>query len=237
MSNFIRFMKNLNSLKLGLAIITSIALTWSGGNVVAQDSTTSPPANGAQPATVSQPAPQLSYGVSDVLQLSQAKVGDSTIITYIHNSGNSYGLNAAQIIYLRQQGVSDAVVNAMLDQRSQTTQTAATTASQRADSGTYSAPSSTAATQPTVTYVQTVPSSSVYVIPDTQTYDYDTWFYYHSPYYAYYPAYSCWPYPAVSVSFGFGGGWGGYRGGWHGDRDDFHGGFHGGGFHGSGWHH
>ena len=36
-------------------------------------------------------------------------------------------------------------------------------------------------------------------------------------YYGYYPYYGYYyPYPAVSVSFGWGGGWGGYRGGWHG---------------------
>ena len=37
-------------------------------------------------------------------------------MAYIKNSGNSYGLNADQIIYLRQQGVSDAVITAMLNQ-------------------------------------------------------------------------------------------------------------------------
>ena len=46
----------------------------------------------------------------------KANVGDETIIAYIKNSGNSYGLNADQIIYLRQQGVSDAVVRTMLNQ-------------------------------------------------------------------------------------------------------------------------
>ena len=42
--------------------------------------------------------------------------GISTIIAYIRNSGNSYGLNADQIIYLRQQGLSDAVIRVMLSQ-------------------------------------------------------------------------------------------------------------------------
>ena len=190
------------------------------GNAVAQDSATS---IAAPPATV-QTAPQLSYGVSQIVQLAQAKVGDSTIIAYIQNSGNSYGLNADQIIYLRQQGVSDGVINVMLNQRNNPAVAAAQTATalpQQSSSDT-SAQTSTAVAQPTVTYVQTVPSSSVYVIPDTQTYNYDA--YYYQPYY--YPYYA-WPYPAVSLSFGFGGRWGG--GYYHG------GGFHGGG-HG-GWHH
>jgi hypothetical protein len=196
-------------------------------NTVAQDSTTA--ASGAtQTMVASQPAPQLSYGVPQVLQLSQAKVGDDTIVAYIKNSGTIYSLDAPQIIYLRQQGVSDRVVTAMLDQRQNVTGTTAPASStaSTAPQQDYTPQTSTAVAQPTVTYVQTVPSSSVYVIPDTQTYDYNAWYY--QPYY--YPYYA-WPYPAVTFSFGFGGGYrGGYYrgGGWHGG-----GGFHGGG----GWHH
>ncbi len=149
------------------------------------------------------------------MQLSQAKVSDSTIITYIKNSGNSYGLDANQIIYLRQQGVSDAVINTMLNQRNNEMAAAVQTASQAitappqqsySDTGAQTA---TAAAQPTVTAF--APSSTVYIIPDTQTYRYNAYYYqsYHYPYYA-------WPYSAVSYSFGFGGRWGGgYYHGWH----------------------
>lgn len=229
--------------KMRLAFVALVVPVLAAGNALAQNSPASTPtATAGQPVAVNQPAPQLSYGVSDVLKLSQAKVGDSTIINYIHNSGNNYGLNAAQIIYLRQQGVSDAVLNAMLNQRSQNAQTASTAApSQSAESSAYTAPASTVTTPPTVTYVQTVPSSSVYIIPDTQTYYYNNWYYYHAPYYGYYPYYGYgWPYPAVSVSLGWGGYWGGYRGGWHGGGG-WHstGGWHGGGARhgGGGWHH
>lgn len=210
-------MKTRNLKKLLWAVTAVSALSFLAGNAVAQNST----ASTAAPTTV-QAAPQLSYGASQIVKLAQAKVGDSTIIAYIQNSGNSYGLDANQIIYLRQHGVSDAVVNAMLNQPK--TYASAQTAPQQTTGET-----STAVAQPTVTYVQSVPTSSVYVIPDTQTYNYDAW-YYSQPYY--YPYYA-WPYPAVSVSLGFGGRWGGgyhyHGGGWHG------GGFHGGG-HG-GWHH
>ena len=61
-------------------------------------------------------APPLAYGVSEIIQLSQAQVSDPTIVTFIKNSGNSYGLDAPQVLYLRQQGVSEAVINAMLSQ-------------------------------------------------------------------------------------------------------------------------
>ena len=67
-------------------------------------------------AQVNGSAPQLAYGVPQIIQLSEAKVSDDTIIAYVKNSGNSFGLTADQIIYLRQQGVSDAVITAMLNQ-------------------------------------------------------------------------------------------------------------------------
>ena len=94
-----------------LAVMAVIGLGWS--TAPAQDS---PAANTVQPAAVNAPVPQLSYGTPQILQLTQAKVGDDTIIAYIKNSRNSYGLNADQIIYLRQQGVSDAVITTMLNQ-------------------------------------------------------------------------------------------------------------------------
>jgi hypothetical protein len=189
--------------------------------------------NVAQTAALPGSAPQLSYGVPQVLQLSQAKIGDSTIVAYIQNSGTIYSLNAAEIVYLKQQGMSDAVLTTMLNQRQRVTQSAAQTAPPAPATATTSQPgsteTSTAVAQPTVTYVQTVPSSSVYVIPDTQTYNYDA--YYYRPYY--YPYYGGWYYPPVTFSFGFGGGYRGgyYRGGWNG-------GYRGGYYHGGGgWHH
>jgi len=220
-------MKTRNFTSLPLTIVTLTTLALAAGNSVAQDSTISTTtAASAQPAAVGQAAPQLSYGVSDILQMVQAKVGDSVIINYIQNSGNSYGLNAAQIIYLRQQGVSDAVINAMLNQRPQTAQTAnaisqpaASTAPTQSSTDTGSAQTTAVAAQSSATYVPAT-TSTVYVIPSTPTY------YYSYPYPYYYPSYYYYGWPAVSVSFGWGGYWGGYRGGWHG-------GWHGGG----GWHH
>lgn len=225
-----------------LIIVALTTLALAAGNVLAQDSSsstfTSTKDAAVQPAVkdTSQAAPQLSYGVPEVLALSKAKVSDGTIINYIRNSGNNYGLNAAQIIYLRQQGVSSAVVNAMLDQRSQTAQTTSpASASQPVNSTTYNTEISTAPAQPAVTYVETVPSSSVYIIPDTQTYRYNNWFYYHSPYYSYYPYYrSYWPPSSVSVSYIGHRGWVGYRGGYH--SGWYSGGFHRGSFRGGGWH-
>lgn len=182
--------------------MTVTGLLWSASTVLAQNS---PTGNLAQPAVAGVSVPQLAYGVPQVLQLKQAEIGDSTIIAYIKNSGNSYGLNADQIIYLRQQGLSDAVITAMLQQPRPAAAVAAapvampampapTPVVSSADSGQVS----TATVAPSVTYVQTVPQTV----------------YYYQPYY--YPGYA-W-YPPVSLSFGWG--WGG---GWHGDG---HGGWH-----------
>jgi uncharacterized membrane protein YgcG len=207
--------RTLQSLVLTITAVAAVSLL--AGNAVAQDSSTATTASqaapaAAQPAAASQAAPQLSYGVVQILQLSQAKVGDSTVIAYIRNSGNNYGLDTAQIIYLKQQGVSSDVIDTMLNQRTQTAQSTAQTAT----------------VQPTVSYVQTAPPQTVYVIPDTQTYDY----YANNPYYYPYYSYYGWPYPPVSFSFGWGGYYGGgYRGGWGG------GGHGGGSFHGGGGHH
>ena len=205
---------NLKSSLLTIATITAVA--FAAGNIAAQDST-----------ATAQPVPQLSYGVPQVVQLVQAKVSDGIIVSYIQNSGTIYSLKASEIVYLKQQGVPDSVLSAMLNQRSRLTGSTEPTAT------TASAPvvndqTSTVAA-PAVSYVQSVPSSTVYVIPDTQTYQYDAWYYggYPYGYYPYYGGYYGWP--AVSLSFGWGGH---YGGGWHGG-----GGYHGGGgFHGGGGH-
>ena len=154
------------------------------------------------------PAPQSSYGIPQILQLEQAKVSDDTIIAYIRNSGSSYSLNADQIIYLRQQGVSDAVITVMLNQPkpAAATYTPTTPAPQPVVAPVSPPPVPTATVAPAVTYVQTVPAPV----------------YYYQPYYypAYSPVYSS--FPALSLSFA----WGSGGGGWHG-----------GGWHGGGWHH
>lgn len=189
-------------------------LAWSASSVGAQDSATT---NAVPPAANNTTAPQLAYGVPEILRLKQAAVGDDTIIAYIKNSGNSYGLNADQIIYLRQQGVSDAVVSTMLNQPKPgvAVAPAPTVASPPAASTASSGQVSTATVAPTVTYVQTVPTTT---------------YYYSQPYYDpyYYPA--CGWYPPVSLSFGWYGGGGWHGGGWHG------GGGYGGGGHGGGHH-
>lgn len=186
-----------------------------------------------EPTAVASTPPQLSYGVPQVLQLAQAKVGDGVIVSYIQNSGTIYALRADEIVYLKQQGVSDAVLNAMLNQRVRLTGSTEP-ATAPAASVTTASDQSYATTVPPTAYVQTVPSSTVYVIPDTQTYRYNAWYYggYPYSYYDYYPYYGYngyYGYPAVSFSFGFGNRWGGFH-----DRDGWRGG--GGWYRSGGWH-
>ena len=147
-----------------LAIMAIAGLGLSASMVQAQDS--------SAPTTAQ---PQLSYGVSQIVKLAQAKVGDDTMIAYINNAGNSYGLNADQIIYLKQQGVSEAVIMAILNQPKQgvAVATPTTPAPQPVVSSTditgsgstiTTASGSTATVAPTVTYVQTAPAAT-YIIP------------------------------------------------------------------------
>jgi hypothetical protein len=206
-----------NYLKAVMALAVLGGMTLSAPMVLAQDTSAIAATNTIAPvaAPTAPVTPPLAYGVSQILQLAQAKVSDDTIIAFVRNSGNSYGLSADQIIYLQKQGLSSAVITAMLNQP----RTGALASTPASDAPAPAAPASaapdytqsatsTATVAPTVTYVETQPAT---------TYYYPYYYSYGYPYY--YPAYGF--YPGVSVSLGWGRGWGG----WHG----------GGGFHG-GWH-
>lgn len=173
------------------------------------------------------PAPTLSYGSNEVLKLVRAKVGDETVVAYIDHATATYALSASDLIYLRSEGVSDKVLSAMLI-RSKGAEAIASApvapAAPIAPPAPAAAPASYvgANPQPAQTVVQPAqvvvqPAVTTYIQAPPQVvvappvvYDYG-----YYPYYGY-------RYPAVSLSFGFGGG---YRGG-------YRGGFHGGGFHG-----
>jgi hypothetical protein len=200
--------------------------------LLAQNSTPAPAsAEAAAPASASETRTvQLSSGVPEILKLGRGKVGDEVIIAFIVNSGKIYHLSASEILYLREQGVSDQVLTAMLSAGQNVAATAAQAAAQAApqraptgptadwvNSSPQPAPAPTQyAPQPAPTYVAAAPvytqPSPVYVYPAPSYGYYDSW-----PYY--------WGYSALSFNFGFGGG---HYGGYHG------GGFHGGGFHGGG---
>jgi len=212
-------MKMFGLQKTFLAVIAAAGLLISGIAVGAQNSA---------PAV----QPPLSYGVPQILQLAQANVGEDAIIAYIHSTGNSYGLNADQIIYLKQQGISENIIIAMLNQP----RPAATPAPEAS-----TAPAPPAYAQPAPAYVQSAPSPTVYVVPNSQPYYYTSTYYSQPYFYASYYPYYYYPYcgryyypncgryyygrpcvrPVSTASFAFGAG-----GGFHGVA--FAGGFHGG---------
>jgi hypothetical protein len=170
------------------------------------------------------PSPQkLPYGVEDVLKLSRAQVGENVILNFVQSSGTIYNLEPKDIVYLRDQGVSDKVINAMLDQRKRV-EVAAQTAgpapvvtqnpspSQSPPPDSAAGPTAQVSSDPNVVAEAplTPPASSVYVIPYSGAYSY------YAPYGYYYPYYG-WYGPSFSLGFRFGGHgyWGGrgYYGG------------------------
>lgn len=192
-------------------------------------------------ASQTESPPKLPYGVAEVLKLSQAKVGEDIISSYIQSSGTVYNLSPSDIVYLKEQGVSERIVNQMLDQRKRLAEasaqpSAAVAQSQPAYSNAAAPPSAPTFVAPAQTYV---PSSSVYVIPQQATtypyYGYSP--YYYGPYYGGYYGYPYYPFFGFGGygRYGYYGGYRGYYGSYRGDYGGYHGAYGGshGGFGGS----
>ncbi len=71
----------------------------------------------AIPETTQEPT-QLSAGVEDVLKLTRAKVSDDVTIAFVQSGDRHYNLSASEILYLRKEGVSDRVLEAILSRQS-----------------------------------------------------------------------------------------------------------------------
>jgi hypothetical protein len=223
--NIVAFMKKMLSSRF---VLLAGATSWFLASVSLGADTNSTATVGATaPAAAGAPAaaPQkLPYGVEDVLKLSRAQIGEDVILNYIQNTGTIYNLSPTDIVYLRNSGVSDRVLNAMLDQRKRVE-----AAAQPAPLAVPSVPSApalpnanTVPTPPTYvapapaysyTYVQpSAPASSLYIIPYPTPprpayydyYGYYSPYLYYGPYhYRYYGGYRG---PALSFGFSFGGG-------------------------------
>jgi hypothetical protein len=182
-------------------------------------------------------APKLPYGAGDVLKLTKAQLSEDVIATYVRNSGTAYNLTASEIVYLKHEGVSDRIINVMQEQKTKMVEASAQAAqvaaaqsvanqAQVAAPANYVQPAPTYVQAPT-TYVQ--PASTAYVVPYPAA---SAAYYGYS--YPYYGGYCGW-WPGVSLSFGWGGYYGGrgcYYGGYRGCYGGYHGGYHGGGGHG-----
>ena len=176
------------------------------------------PAVGTAPVAAETAPAKLPYGVADVLKLTQAQVSEDIVLNYVLNSGTVYNLGPKDIIYLRNQGVSDRVVTTMMNQRNRVAEESAQQAAAQAASQpqgpfpVYSDPN--APPGPPLyapVYVEPPPppeppASTVYVVPATPAF---------APYYGgYYPYYGGYYAPGVSFVYTFGHG-GHYRGGYH----------------------
>lgn len=204
-------------------------LAWTAlSTASAQEPTDSPaipnisaPVASAAPAT----AGKLPYGVEDVVKLSRAQVSEGVILTYIQNSGTIYNLGPKDIVTMRDQGVSDRVINAMLDQRK------TVEASTQAGASALAAPADTTVVAAAPTYSSPPPdatpasASSVYVIPYPAATS--AYYGYYQPYYSggYYGYYG-YGYPSVSFGFGYGGAYYGRYGHYYGHYGHYYGGHH-----------
>jgi hypothetical protein len=239
----------------GIAVLVGSAL-----DVAAQSTAPTPAPASVAPPTQSNPTSPvlLSEGAADVLKLATGHVGDKTIVAFVEASAETYRLSASEIVYLKEQGVSDQVLAVMLKQSRKTATGAsqpppqpaaalAVTPATRTTGVTKSAPqvptvasapppSYPSTAQPSPAYVPTVPvyapSQTVYVEPPALA---------SYPYYGYYPYYGGYygySYPGLSFSFGLGGCYpgGGYYGGCYRGGIYYGGSYHGGGYHGAGYH-
>jgi len=222
------------------AAIGLFAATLSSSKMAGQDSAnTVSTLNSAGTAPTTETAPvQLSVGVWDVLKLVRSHVEQGTIVAFVNNSDQNYHLGVPELLYLREQGVPEAVLTAMQNKAPIPAALAPSVwaaLGQPTDSSAAAPPpavtSAPAAASSIATAAAYVQPSTVYVAPPAPTYRY------YYPDYGYYPGYY---YPPVSLSLGFGFGFGSFYGshgcysghGYYGG----HGGYHGGGSYG-GRHH
>src|SRR5882672_4889478 len=104
-------MKTTN-LQRWLTVMSIVVLASFASTALSEDS---PAANKTLSAATNAPEPRLSYGVSQIVRLTQANLGEDTIIAFINYAETGYVLDVNQIIYLRQRGVSEPIIQAMLN--------------------------------------------------------------------------------------------------------------------------
>lgn len=180
---------------LKTSLITSLAISVSILQGMSQDAQTT---EGSTVTTRPASGPvKMPYGVEDVLKLSRAQVSEDVILTYIQNTGTIYNLGPKDIVYLKEQGVSDRIVNAMIDQKRIASEMAAQAQQQQAIAQQQAAAAADNApiTTPAYSESEPAPASTLYVIP------YPTPAY---PRYSFYAGSYCYPYPYSYYGYGYG---------------------------------
>ena len=145
------------------AVVLALAtVTWLGGPFAQAQTTLVGP--GANPAAGS----SLSEAASEVVKLASAGTSDDVILAYIQNVQSPFALSAANVIYLKDLGVSSQVVAAMLNRdqalRTQTPSPYAPTAVAPTPDTTTPPPAAPAE------YVSTAPPDVAYFYNDLSPY-------------------------------------------------------------------
>jgi hypothetical protein len=89
------------------------AFTGLGALLLAADLAVAQTPEAGAPAAA--PVPQVSPAVAEVVKLASSGVGDDVVMAYIRNSQGVFDLNADQLLYLKDVGLSSQVTTAMLD--------------------------------------------------------------------------------------------------------------------------
>ncbi|HXR04295.1 MAG TPA: DUF6600 domain-containing protein, partial [Verrucomicrobiae bacterium] len=110
-------MKRWSLNKTAVAALAALGLSAAMADY-ASNSTAGPsplPGTDAPPTKVISPAKaNLPQVAAEVLRMSEAGISDGVITSYIQSSANTYNLDADQIVYLRDVGVSSTVLNALV---------------------------------------------------------------------------------------------------------------------------
>jgi hypothetical protein len=191
-----------------LVILPALLTTFSTPFAVELQQTTPTPTTSAP----SQPKQhRISDAASVILKLKRGDVSEQVIVAYIENAKRNFDLSAEEIVYLKQEGVTDKIVTAALNHHAKIPQPIVSVPQQTA------AAPAPVPSQPTVvvappqtTYVQAAPPPVyVYSYPSYTYYDPFPYNYNYNPYRYSHFSYR---YPTFSANFRFGHGfYGGYR--------------------------
>jgi len=195
--------------------------------------------------------PYLSAGIPEIMKMHKAGVDASVLLAFIQSSPVAYNPSAREIIYLRDSGISNDLISAMLRRGGELRDRAAEAHREeraRSPAPPASQPAAPAPANPAPPQSSVPPPAVAYANPPYSAYTWPVYYsyasypayrygYYNSPYYrgSCYPSVSagfrwgCNPSHGLSVGFGSGGfsAWGiAYRGGYHaGYRPAYHGGY------------
>src|ERR1051325_9672858 len=145
-------------LLLGCGAESKKTAASNAGPIVITASATTPtnePAPPAEPVPVIATAPaKLSPGLEEIVQLTQAGVGDDVLLAYVENSPASYKLEVDEILYLHDLGISAEVISALVRHGQSSPEPAPGLAGAPTQPSTAAAPVSTNPTPPAAAEVE-----------------------------------------------------------------------------------